>query len=206
MKKLLFTLLIAAALFFVMFSKWTSEYINFWMVMSATAALLSTLAFAFGKGWKQQFNISTKTISFGILLAAALWVVFFFGHKISTLLFDFAQSQIDSVYGMKKGENPTIIALLLLLLIGPAEEIFWRGYIQRTLAGRYGRNIAFVLATAAYTLVHIWSFNFILVMAAMVVGCVWGWLYSRGTNLVTLIVSHALWDVAVFILFPTSNL
>ena len=206
MKKLLFTLLIAAALFFVMFSKWTSGHINFWMVMSTTAALLSTLAFTFGKGWKQQFSINTKTIGFGILLAAALWVVFYFGDIISKLLFDFADSQIKNVYSLRKGENPTIIALLLLLLIGPAEEIFWRGYIQRALTGRYGRNIAFVLATAAYTLVHIWSFNFILVMAAMVVGCVWGWLYSRGTNLVTLIVSHALWDVAVFILFPTSNL
>jgi len=206
MKKLLFTLLIAAALFFVMFSKWTSGHINFWMVMSTTAALLSTLAFAFGKGWKQQFSVNAKTIGLGILSAAALWIVFYFGDKISTLLFDFARPQIDSVYGMRDGKNPAIIALLLLLLIGPAEEIFWRGYVQRTLAGRYGKNIAFVLATAAYTLVHIWSFNFILVMAAMVVGCVWGWLYSRGTNLVTLIASHALWDVAVFILFPTSNL
>ena len=205
MRKMLFTLLIAAALFFVMFSKWTSGHINFWLVMSCTAALLTTLAFAFGKEWKQQFRFNTKAVGLGVLSAIALWFVFYFGEMISTFLFSFARPQIDSVYGMREGENLTIIGLLLLLLIAPAEEIFWRGYIQRTLAGRYGKTVAFVLATAAYTLVHIWSFNFILIMAAMVVGCVWGWLYQRGANLVTLIVSHALWDVAVFVLFPTSK-
>ena len=205
MKKMLLSLLIAATLFFVMFSQWTSGYVNFWAVMSCTAALLTTLAFIFGKEWKQQFHISAKAVSLGILSAVALWFVFYFGEMISTFLFDFARPQIDSVYGMRKGENLTIIGLLLLLLIAPAEEIFWRGYIQRTLTGRYGKNIAFVLATAAYTLVHIWSFNFILIMAAMVVGCAWGWLYRQGASLVTLIISHALWDVAIFVLFPTSK-
>lgn len=29
-----------------------------------------------------------------------------------------------------------VIALLLLFVIGPAEEIFWRGYVQRALRER----------------------------------------------------------------------
>lgn len=29
-----------------------------------------------------------------------------------------------------------VIALLLLFIIGPAEEIFWRGYVQRALRER----------------------------------------------------------------------
>jgi len=51
-------------------------------------------------------------------------------------------------------------------------------------------------------LVHIWSFNFMLIMSALVCGIFWGLLYKYNKNLVTLIVSHALWDVSVFVLFP----
>lgn len=41
--------------------------------------------------------------------------------------------KVDSIYSMKDGMHPSVIAALLLLLIGPAEEFFWRGYVQRTM-------------------------------------------------------------------------
>ena len=42
-----------------------------------------------------------------------------------------------------------------------------------------------------------------LIMAAMVAGAVWGFIYYLyPQRLGALIVSHALWDVAVFIWFP----
>jgi membrane protease YdiL (CAAX protease family) len=96
-----------------------------------------------------------------------------------------------------------LIAVALLLLIGPAEEIFWRGYVQRTLSQRWGANMGFIVATAIYTLVHIGSMNFMLIMAAMVCGIAWGLLYRLMPGRFTAIMlSHSLWDVAVFVLFP----
>ncbi|OPZ01127.1 MAG: CAAX amino terminal protease self- immunity [Bacteroidetes bacterium ADurb.BinA395] len=103
---------------------------------------------------------------------------------------------------MKEGENPLLLSLLLIFLIGPAEEIFWRGYVQRMLEPKFGSWVALIVTTLIYTLVHIWSFNFMLIMSAMVCGAFWGLLYKYNKNLVTLIVSHAVWDVSVFILFP----
>ena len=203
--KILLSLLIAAGLWLVMFSPWTAKYINFWIVMSISAVILITLAFCFGKEWRTQFCFNFKALMWSIGSAILLWAIFYFGDIISTRLFEFARPQIDSVYSMKQGENLTRLSLLLLLLIAPAEEIFWRGYIQRSLAHRFGRNRGFVLATAAYALVHIWSLNLMLILSALAVGCVWGWMYRQKANLVTLILSHALWDVAIFILFPTSN-
>ena len=42
-----------------------------------------------------------------------------------------------------------------------------------------------------------------LVMAALIVGAIWGLAYRLyPQKLGTLIVSHAVWDVAVFVLFP----
>lgn len=77
----------------------------------------------------------------------------------------------------ERGESPWLLAALLLLLIGPAEEIFWRGYVQRTLSKRWNPNAGFVVATLIYALVHAGSCNFMLVMAALVVGAAWGALY-----------------------------
>ena len=108
---------------------------------------------------------------------------------------------------MKTGMPPYVIALLLLLLICPAEELFWRGYVQRTLArvlsGKWAADLAFIVTTAVYALVHVWSFNFMLVMAALVAGAVWGFIYRLCPKaLPALIVSHALWDALVFVIMP----
>ena len=104
---------------------------------------------------------------------------------------------------MKTGENPWLLSILLLILIGPAEEIFWRGYVQNALSKRWSPNAGFIVTTLVYALVHIWSFNFMLVMAALVVGAIWGLAYRLyPQKLGALIVSHAVWDVAVFVVFP----
>ena len=69
---------------------------------------------------------------------------------------------------MKEGESPWLLAALMLVLIGPAEEIFWRGYVQNALSKRWSPNVGFIVTTLVYALVHIWSFNFMLVMAAAI--------------------------------------
>lgn len=60
-----------------------------------------------------------------------------------------------------------------------------------------------MVATTLYALVHAGSCNFMLVMAALVAGVVWGALYRFFPNrFAAIILSHSLWDVAVFIFFP----
>lgn len=144
-----------------------------------------------------------KNIAGGVGLAVVLWGVFWLGDKASAWLFDFARPQVELIYGMKTGENPWLLSILLLILIGPAEEIFWRGYVQNALSKRWSPNVGFIVTTLVYALVHIWSFNFMLVMAALVVGAIWGLAYRLyPQKLGALIVSHAVWDVAVFVVFP----
>jgi len=154
-------------------------------------------------GWWREVKWSLPNVLLGIGIAVALWGVFWLGDKVSSWMFDFARPQVDSIYGMKEGESPWLLAALLLLLIGPAEEIFWRGYVQRTLSKRWNPNAGFVVATLIYALVHAGSCNFMLVMAALVVGAAWGALYRFFPNrFAAIILSHAVWDVAVFIFFP----
>lgn len=153
--------------------------------------------------WFKDVKFDMTNIVLGVLIAAALWGIFWIGDKLSSLLFDFARGQVDSIYGMKSGENPVVLTLLMLFIIGPAEEIFWRGCIQNRLSARWNPNIGFIVTTLVYSLVHLPKMNFMLIMAAMVAGFVWGLLYRLfPEKFGAIIISHALWDCAVFIWFP----
>lgn len=203
MKRLIFAIVTAFALWTAMFSPLTAPHINFWIAMSISATILIAIATCARPSWPRDFEWSPANIALGVAIAVALWGVFWMGDKISQFIFDFARPQVDSIYAMKEGSSSTLIAIALLLLIGPAEEIFWRGYVQRTLAERWGANKGFIVATAIYTLVHIGSFNFMLIMSAMVCGIAWGLLYRIMPERFTAItLSHALWDAAVFVIFP----
>ena len=203
--RLLFAVSVAAVLWFYMFSPWTGHLSNFWLNMSVSAVILSSMAIPWSGYKPGKFNVRNACVQLllGVAIAFALWGIFWMGDKISQLILSFSRGQVDSVYAMKNGTDTKLTALLLLLLIGPAEEFFWRGYVQKSLTGRLGADIALAVTTAIYALVHIWSFNFMLVMAALVAGAFWGLIYRVKPSLLpALIVSHALWDMLVFIIFP----
>ena len=214
MRRLLFCICLAALFWFLMFFPHLGLELNFWTVMTGASLTLTILAIAFG-GWPR-LRADWRELLLGAAIAAVLWGVFWVGDKCSQLLFDFARPQVDMIYGIKDGASPALVGLLLLLIIGPGEEIFWRGYVQehfcRHFISRFGdtkkaqtkaRNLAFVCATAAYTIIHVPSLNFMLVMAALVCGLAWGLLYRLiPQHFTAILLSHALWDAAAFVLFP----
>ena len=190
--QLVLSLLVAALLWFVMFSPFTAPHVNFWVCMTASALILTCFAFAFGGSKSIGTDIPAKdtppatfTCVLGIIIAACLWGVFFVGDKVSQIILPFAREQVN------------------IFVIGPAEEIFWRGYVQRTLTKYRSPFVAFLLTTVCYTAVHLPSGNFMLIMAALVCGIVWGGLYWLMPNqLRAIIISHALWDAAAFVWLP----
>lgn len=194
---------VAAALWFVMFSPWTCGALNFWYAMAASALVLTSLSVKFGREWMLDIRVNARNVVIGLAIAFVLWWVFWAGDKVSQLLFGFARPQVDMIYGMKGDTSPAAIGILLLFVIGPAEEIFWRGFVQRRLMQRYGMNMGFVIATLCYTLIHIWSFNLMLVLAALVCGVLWGGIYRLCPRaFFPLVLSHAVWDCMAFVVFP----
>lgn len=194
---------IAAVLWFVMFSPWTAPHVNFWVMMTFSGLTLTAYSTWASPGWWKDIRLDLNNILLGVALAAVLWGVFWVGDKLSSLMFDFARPQVDMIYGMKEGENPWVLTALMLLIIGPAEEIFWRGYLQKSFSKKWNPNMGFVVTTLMYSLVHVSKFNFMLIMAAAVAGFVWGLAYRfYPEKFGAILLSHALWDCAVFIWFP----
>lgn len=201
--RVLTAIIIAAVLWFIMFSPWTSPHLNFWVAMSCSAVILTTVAtLSLPSIWKScRFRVSD--IALGVLIAATLWGVFWIGDRVSSLIFGFARPQVELIYGIKGGTSPVLLSTLLLCLIGPAEELFWRGYVQRVLSMKWDKNTGAIVTLAVYALIHLPSWNFMLVMAALTAGFFWGLLYRFfPERLWAIVISHAIWDAAVFVWFP----
>ena len=195
----LFTVLISAILWFVMF---VLKPMNFWLEMSLSLLMLLILAFIINKDIFKIGKIKLRYIIIGISSAALLYIVFYIGNIITGYIFPFKDAQITSVYSNKTGVSPILIGVLLLFIIGPCEELYWRGFIQKLLSEKLGGNEGYILATALYAGVHIITGNLMLVIAALVCGIFWGWIYKKEKSLVPVIISHAIWDLTIFVLLP----
>ena len=198
-KVIISSLIIATILWFVIF---VIKPFNFWIEMALSILLLVAIALLLEKKLISFRRIKLRHILIGIISAIILYFVFYIGNIISAYLFPFKDAQIASVYSNRSQGNSLMIGTLLLFIIGPGEEIYWRGFIQNNLAKKFGENKGYIFATLLYAGVHIITFNFMLVIAALVCGIFWGWIYKKEKSLVPIIISHALWDFTVFVLFP----
>jgi membrane protease YdiL (CAAX protease family) len=180
---------------------WTP--INFWYVMAlGTGGLATAAALAHPTAMRERLRFRSTDVAIGLLSAALLYVLFVMGREVATRILPFATGQIGAVYDNKNLLPPGTIGLLIGIVIGPGEELFWRGFVQRELAGRVGGWRAFACATLLYGLVHVFTGNLMLVVAALVAGTVWGWLFLEYGRLWPGVISHVAWDLTVFIWLP----
>lgn len=206
-KKLLIIAALAIILFIPLFMVRQIRSFDFWYWMSANLIVLITLGKLLDPSYKTSIiedlrDGVPRKVFLGLASAVVLYLVFFTGNYLSRLLFDFAAEGVANVYAFKGDAAGIRIALLMLIIIGPGEELFWRGFLQRHFESRLGNWHGFLLATAIYTGVHIFTGNVMLIVAALVAGLFWGWMYMRFKSMLMNVISHTVWDIAVFLVLP----
>jgi hypothetical protein len=199
--------LVAAALFIALFRFRRLGPLDFWAWLALNVVILVSLAALIDRDCVRRLGRDLKTgvwkkIGLGIASAAALYAVFAVGRIVSFHLLPFAGSGIWRVYALKEGVPLLRVVLLITLVIGPGEELFWRGFFQDRTATTTKPWFGFAFTALLYTSVHLASGNIMLVLAAAVCGVFWGWLYLRYRSPLLNVVSHTLWDLAVFVVFP----
>ena len=197
-----FGALLASGLFMVTFR---GPRNRFWDRMTATGLSLGTLALV-SRPELRKTRLGLSDILLGMLSAAGLYGIFHIGDRLSRIVVPNGGEQIEEIYKLKRIRPRKELMARLGLIIGPAEEFFWRGFLQQGLMERFGPVWGTLMGVAAYGGVHIASGNFTLVGAATVAGAFWGGLYSVGMPLGALIVSHILWDNLIFLIAPTTKL
>jgi membrane protease YdiL (CAAX protease family) len=205
--RFLLILLMGTVMFVPLFIFRTLGSFDFWWWMSSNLVILIFLSLLLDQKYlsilKEDFRSETlKKIILGVFSAAILYGVFWVGNFLSRQWFGFAEAGIEGVYNFKGDAAYIRILLLMSLIIGPGEEIFWRGAVQRWSSSRLGGFKGFLAATLLYTGVHIFSFNIMLIVAAFTAGVFWGLMYFKFRSVFANILSHTLWDISVFLVFP----
>jgi hypothetical protein len=176
---------------------WTGG--NFWVKIGLSVVVVSLYSLL----W-QRPKISFQPCSFllGLFSAVILYSIFLLGNKLAPYILPGVKSQVGGIYSLGAGANKVFIFLLLFFITGPGEEIFWRGFLQDRLMERWGIFPGYLMTTALYGGVHVFSCNLMLILAAMVAGAFWGLLYLWKKDLLIQITSHSFWSAVIFAVAP----
>jgi len=169
---------------------------RFWERMTLTGFILGNMALA-NEADLRRMRFGGRDLVFGLGSAALLYQLFEIGDRFARSVMPRGSKEIQEIYALRQIAPAGEIATRLATVIGPAEELFWRGFVQRRAGG--------LAAAAAYGGVHIVTGNATLVGAAAVAGIYWGLLRALGMTMPALITSHIAWDIWIFLLAPTEG-
>ncbi len=166
---------------------------EFWHRMTLTGLVLGNMALANDAALRRP-RLRGRDAALGLLSAAGLYGIFRIGDRFARRVMPQGGRQIEDIYALRSAAPEYLIALRLATAIGPAEELFWRGFLQR--------RIGTLRAAAAYGGAHLVTGNPTLVGAASVAGLYWGALRALGMPMAALITSHVVWDIWIFLVAP----
>jgi len=169
---------------------------RFWERMTLTGFVLGAMALA-NEPELRRMKLRGRDLVFGLGSAGVLYGVFQVGDRFARSVMPRGSKEIQDIYALRSLDPPVEIAARLATVIGPAEELFWRGFVQRRVGG--------LAAAAAYGGAHLVTGNTTLVGAAAVAGIYWGLLRALGMSMPALITSHIAWDIWIFLLAPTEG-
>jgi hypothetical protein len=175
---------------------------EFWSRMTVTGLALGGYSLL-ARPALRRTRIGPREVVLGLASAAALYATFQAGDRFARRYVPSGEGDIADIYALRELRPHGEIAARLATIVGPAEELFWRGYVQAGLAATFGRWPGAALAALAYGGVHLVTGNFTLFGAAGIAGAHWCLLYAAGVPLGALVVSHVTWDIWIFLVQPT---
>ena len=189
-----------AALVYLFLFRSNLQY--FWYSLASTGVMLAALAFFWGGSVmkKRDFRFSDLIIGIGggsllyILSVATAWIL--------ERLFPLYGKQITEIYSWAEGSNLTVLVLMIILLVGPGLEVFWRGMMTNWLISAWNVKWGVILSVFAATFVYLPSLSLTLICAGLLLSIVCTALYAWRKTPVAPAVAHAVWLLAVVVFFP----
>jgi membrane protease YdiL (CAAX protease family) len=175
---------------------------RFWQRMTVTGLALGSLALATHPELRR-LRPRPQDVGAGLAAAAGLYGVFQVGDRLARRIMPRGGDDIGDIYALRGLRPRGEIAARLAFVIAPAEELFWRGFVQTRLSHRLGRWRGAAAAAALYGGAHLATANLTLIGAAGVAGASWSALAAAGVPMPALIVSHIAWDIWIFLIAPT---
>ena len=108
---------------------------------------------------------------------------------------------VEEIYDQRKGLSLPVALGLAALVVGPGEELFWRGLFQWRLAGATTWPVGALITWAVYLAVNTASESLPIVFGALVSGAVWGALALWTHGMLASLLCHTVWT-GLMLVFP----
>lgn len=172
------------------------------------ATFIATGCMAAAAFWLTRFRGIFKpravTVAAGLVSAALLYLVFYGGNAAIQVLHPLGvgTSSENSIYSLiASPSNPLALQVGVLAFDAVGYESFFRGVLQTRMEPRLGAASPFAVAALDAGL-HIVTLNPLWVVTTFIADSVWGLTYRYTGDLGSSMLSHFVWDVAIFLLFP----
>ncbi|MFD1031155.1 CPBP family intramembrane glutamic endopeptidase [Metaplanococcus flavidus] len=193
--KLLFMLPIAYGLYHLAFQ----DISVFWYMYTFALLILISAAIVFSE-IKDELR-TWQSFAYGIPAAFAIYAVLFAGYHFLQFLGVGSASSTADFLAIFSPDSVWHL-LLLMFIVVPGEEFFWRGFVQQQLKQYLPVSIAIPVASVLFGFT-LWLADFWPgIFAGTAVGLVLGYLYEKKKSMPLLIITHLTLMVLIFIVFP----
>ncbi|QQZ08132.1 CPBP family intramembrane glutamic endopeptidase [Heyndrickxia vini] len=193
--KLILGILLAHVLLYITFN----DKSIFWYIYTAVSLLLISYSIV---NEKSEDDISTKKYLFkAIVSGIGLYLIFWIGDWFFSIVSPFLENKVIKTYHLL---SPKWVwhYFVLVFIMAPGEEIFWRGFIQKRIMKHIQGWIAVLITAILNASVFIYSGNIVLIFAALVGGIVWGTLYFKFKSIPLVVISHLIFDLLLIVVLP----
>jgi len=178
-------------------------------VLIVNELLLGSLAvFFFTKIFKRrlvELGITTtrfaRNIVIGLLLGAGGWLV---AVIVATLLQRLIPFEVPEWFAkmLTATSSPDLLYFVLItwILVGPCEELFFRGFVQETFTAWKGPFAGIMAGAILFGLAHFSPLLWFRTIPSALLGLIYGIAYAKRRSLVPVSVAHSLNDTIGFVL------
>ncbi|WP_075617371.1 CPBP family intramembrane glutamic endopeptidase [Paenisporosarcina indica] len=193
-------IILIVAVYALLYFTFSNEKI-FWYMYTFTMLLFMALSFIIVKmeddiqTWEYLiFGIGYGTLTYGLIAA---------GYHFFSIFTDVAVS----VDRFLSDFGPTSVwhYILLILIIAPGEELFWRGFVQQKLKTYMSPFFAVLISSILFGFSMAFSGFWLGVLAAFISGMFWGVLYEWKKSMPLIIIAHITMIILLFLVLPLNS-
>ncbi len=179
-----------------------------WVASVLTGAVC--LALAFWAHPRCLAGLATPTVgrvARGVAGALVMAVGTYAAYAVAATIAPDLTLQTSALYAALDAPPGRWLALPIVALVVAAEEVVWRG-LGVELVSREGRPkwVVWALALSLYVVPQLMGGSMVLILLALVAGGVWTAQRLWEGNVVTPFITHLVWDVIVFVVFPLDRM
>lgn len=171
----------------------------FWYMYTFGILVLTSIALAFGQV-KEEMR-TWQSLLYGIGFGLLLYLLIAVGFQFLSF---FPTGVASNVSGILKALAPSSIwhYLLLLFIIVPGEEIFWRGFVQQEMKKHVSPFAAILLTSLLFGVGLAFSGFWPGALAGIAAGLLFGTLYEWKRSMPALIIAHIVMLIFLFLVIP----